>query len=88
MNADYKHVATIYEDAKRNGFKIAHFNTNTRHNEKGYYEYVEVTYIVPVVPESEKPQPKQPVEVKQPEAAEAVQENNEIKKEEVINNEV
>lgn len=48
MNADYGHVAKIYEDAKRNGFKISNFNTNTRHNKKGYYEYVEVTYIVPL----------------------------------------
>ena len=53
MNADYSHVAKIYEDAKKNGYKIANFNTNTRHNKKGYYEYVEVTYIVPLADPAE-----------------------------------
>ena len=52
MEDNYGHVARIFEDAKKNGYKIQNFNTGVRHNKKGYYQYVEVTYIVPYILDS------------------------------------
>lgn len=46
----YDHVAKIYDFAKENGYKVQSFNTLERRNKRGFYNYVEVAFVVPTEP--------------------------------------
>jgi len=44
---DYSYLEKIYNFADENGFKSVHVTTTERRNKRGYYDFVEITLVVP-----------------------------------------
>lgn len=43
-------VAGIYDTAKKTGLTVSNIKLSDRRNKRGYYTYIEVTYIAPGEP--------------------------------------